>query len=75
MNVAKPLKVEVKLGFVRWRPMGEREDVTLAATEAEMNVSSQLDAVISIDKDKLYELLRSEKEQARQPVFVLTIPD
>jgi len=67
--------VEVKLGFVRWRPITEKPDLTLSATEKEMNVSSQLDAIISIDKDKLYELLRSEKEQARQPVFVLTIPD
>lgn len=73
--MSKPLKIEVRLGFVKWRLMTEKPDLKLSATEAEMNVSTQLDAVISIDKDKLYELLRSEKEQGRHPVFVLTIPD
>lgn len=73
--MSKPMKIDVKLGFVRWRPITEKPDLTLSATEAELNVSSQLDAVISIDKDQLYDLLRSEKEQSRQPVFVLTIPD
>lgn len=69
------IKVDVKLGFIRWKEDAEPIAVVLAGTPDELNTNSVLDGVLTLAPGKLYEIMKSANERGLKPVLELTIAE
>jgi len=69
------IKVDVKLGFIRWKDTDEPIHVVLAGTPDELNTNSVLDGVLTLEPGKLYEIMKSANERGEKPVLELTIAE
>ena len=69
------MKVDVKLGFIRWKEDAEPIAVVLAGSPDELNTNSVLDGVLTLAPSKLYEIMKSANERGLKPVLELTIAE
>jgi hypothetical protein len=69
------IKVDVKLGFIRWKFTDEPIPVVLAGSPDELNTNSVLDGVLTLAPGKLYEIMKSAKERGEKPILELTIAE
>lgn len=69
------MKVDVKLGFIRWKNTDEPIPVVLAGSPDELNTNSVLDGVLTLKPSKLYEIMKSANERGLKPILELTIAE